>query len=78
VEYPTVPKGQSRLKVTFHAKNTEFQVGGLVNAVYEWVEEMIDIEEEGRRGEDKISRAARQVYAWMADEKLNGFGVVQM
>lgn len=69
-----MPKGQSRLKVTFHAKNTEVQVEGLVNAIYEWVEEMIDIED--RVGKDKIPRAARQVYAWMANEKLDGFGMM--
>lgn len=75
VEYPTVPKGQGRLRVTFHAKNTEAQVEGLADAIYDWVEEMIDIEE-GRGCNGKIPSAARQVYAWMANEKLTGFGMV--
>ena len=70
-----MPKGQIRLKVTFHAKNTQAQVQGLVNAICEWVEEMIEIEE-GRGGKDMIPRAARQVYDWMAAEKLTGFGMV--
>lgn len=68
-----MPKGQSRLKVTFHAKNTEAQIEGLVAAIYDWVEEMIDIEE--GRSNDKVPSAARQVYAWMAEEGLTGFGM---
>lgn len=69
-----MPKGQSRVKLTFHAKNTEAQIQGLVDAVYDWVGEMIDIEE--GKGEHKIPSAARRVYAWMADEGLTGFGMV--
>ncbi|KAH8648723.1 5-aminolevulinate synthase [Tricladium varicosporioides] len=44
VEYPTVPRGQSRIKITFHAGNTTDHIKGLAAAIYEWVDEMIKIE----------------------------------
>ncbi|KAF2829296.1 5-aminolevulinate synthase [Ophiobolus disseminans] len=76
VEYPVVSKGQSRLKVTFHAGNPEEQVKGLVQAIFAWVQEITDIE--GRKGNSQIaevSKSAQQVYTWMASEKLTGFGM---
>ncbi|KAL9132081.1 MAG: hypothetical protein Q9217_000117 [Psora testacea] len=60
VEYPTVPEGQSRVRLAFHANNTQSQVEQLVDAICEWAEEMIKIEEDGG---GRIPRAARQVYA---------------
>ena len=69
VEYPTVPKGQSRVRVAFHANNTESQVDGLVGAICEWAQEMMSIEKCGGNG-DKIPRAARQIYAMMGDENV--------
>lgn len=66
VEYPTVPKGQSRVRVTFHAHNTESQVEGLVRAICEWAQEMMEIEGGGGDG-NKIPKAARRVYAMVAD-----------
>lgn len=71
IDYPVVPKGRSRVRLTFHAANTESQVDGLVAAICDWAQEMVDIEEGGRGG---VPRAARQVYASMADEEVNGFG----
>ena len=67
VEHPAVPKGQSRFRIVFYANNTESETEGLVAAVAEWAQEMIDIEDGGGSG-DKIPKAARQVYAWMGDE----------
>ncbi|KAF2877771.1 putative aminotransferase [Massariosphaeria phaeospora] len=77
VEHPVVAKNQSRLKVTFHAGNTETQVEGLVVAIYEWVQEMLDSQCSGiqGKGKNKATRAAGEVYAWMAGEKLTGFGM---
>lgn len=72
MEYPTVPKGHSRVRLAFHANNTESQVEQLVSAISEWAGEMMEIEEGGRCG-NKIPSAARQVYAWMGDEEVNGF-----
>lgn len=73
VEYPTVPKGQSRVRLAFHANNTETQVDGLVDAVGKWAHEMIEIEKCGRDGDGKMPKAARQVYAMMNDENSSGF-----
>ena len=72
VEYPTVPKGQSRVRLAFHANNTEHQVEQLVCAISDWAKEMMEIEA-GRGSGDKIPRAARQVYACMGEEIVNGF-----
>ena len=68
VEYPTVPKGQSRVRLTFHADNTISQVERLIDAISEWAQEMLELERgAGVRG--KIPSAARQVYALMGDGK---------
>ena len=72
IEYPAVPKGQSRVKLTFHANNTETQVDALTSAICEWAIEMMDIEQSGGKG-SKLPRAARQVYALMGDEESNGY-----
>ena len=63
MEYPIVPKGQSRVRVAFHANNTESQVDGLVSAICEWAQEMMEIEK-GGGDENKIPKAARQIYAY--------------
>lgn len=67
-----MPKGKSRVRVAFHASNTESQVDGLVHAICEWAREMIEIEKGGGNG-NKIPRAARHVYAIMGHENINQF-----
>lgn len=75
MEYPTVPKGQSRVRVAFHANNTESQVEGLVGAICEWAQEMMEIE--GGEGDgNKIPKAAREVYAIMGDENIDRFRTI--
>lgn len=64
VEYPTVPKDQSRVRLAFHADNTVEQVDGLVAVICEWAEEMMRIEDR-KNGDENIPRAARMVYSWM-------------
>lgn len=66
VEYPTVPKGQGRVRLAFHANNTASQIDELVNAICEWAQEMMKIEE-GSGDKNRIPRAARQIYALMGD-----------
>jgi 8-amino-7-oxononanoate synthase len=68
IDYPTVPKGQSRIRLMFHAANTEDQVTLLANTICAWAAEMIAIEEgtEGNKGTNKMPKAAQQVYALMA------------
>jgi 8-amino-7-oxononanoate synthase len=58
--YPVVPKGKSRLRMVFHAHNTEEEVDRTVKAIHEWAEEMLTIEESGL---DKIPSAARKAFA---------------
>jgi 8-amino-7-oxononanoate synthase len=72
VEHPVVPVNQSRLKVTIHGGNTTAQVEDLVKAIYGWVEEMLEIEEQG---DEKVSAAAAKVFNWMQSEGLHGFGM---
>lgn len=37
ITYPTVPRGEERIRVCLHAENTERDVDGLVEALREWV-----------------------------------------
>lgn len=59
--FPVVPKGQSRIRLVFHAHNTLEQVEKLVSAICEWVGEMLKIQ----RGESNsaLPSAARRAYA---------------
>ncbi|KAI1386965.1 uncharacterized protein F4822DRAFT_438048 [Hypoxylon trugodes] len=75
IEHPAVPPGQGRIKVSLHAGNTEEQVEGLVNATFEWVEEVMAIED-GRLNEN-VTKAAGRVYDWMRSEGLSGFGFLK-
>jgi 8-amino-7-oxononanoate synthase len=74
VKHPVVPSGESRLRVTLHAGNTTAQVISLVDQIYVWVEEIMAIED-GSSGA-KVTKAAKEVYAWMKEERLGGFGMV--
>lgn len=73
VEHPVVPAGKGRLRLIIHASNTEDQVRGFVDAVFAWVEEMIEIED--GKSPATISLAADRVYKWMRKEKLTGYGM---
>lgn len=65
IDFPTVPKGQSRIRMMFHAGNTEAEVDHLVKTICNWAQEMIDIEEDSK-AKGKMPQAARQVYSLMA------------
>lgn len=69
VLFPVVPKGSARLRIVIHANHTEAQIDGLVDAIGEWAEEMIEIEK-GTGGRGKVPWAAQQVYA-LADKAEN-------
>lgn len=73
VEHPVVPAGQGRLRVILHASNTEEQVHDFLDAIFSWVEEMVEIED-GKTAQT-VSGAARRVYEWMKREKLTGYGM---
>ncbi|KAK4118951.1 class II aminotransferase/8-amino-7-oxononanoate synthase [Parathielavia appendiculata] len=71
IDFPVVPKGTSRVRLVFHATNTEAEVEGLAQAIAQWAEEMVDIEKSAKGV--RIPTAARQVYSWMsAGENCNG------
>lgn len=63
VEYPSAPKGKSRIRIIFHAANEEKQVEHLAGTLCDFAKEMIEIEESGEIG--RVPRAAQQVYALM-------------
>jgi 8-amino-7-oxononanoate synthase len=65
IDYPTVPKGQSRIRLMFHAANTEAEVEFLATTICNWAKEMIDIEG-GVEAKGKMPKSAQQVYALMA------------
>jgi hypothetical protein len=44
IDYPVVPKGQGRVRLVFHAANTEEQVETLVELICEWGREMLEYE----------------------------------
>ena len=66
IDYPTVPKGQSRIRLMFHSANSEAEVDTLASVICDFAQEMISIEESGDDG-SKVPKAAQQVYALMAD-----------
>lgn len=63
IYFPVVPKGAERVRLVFHAFNTDAQVEALVACICAWAEEMLEIEE----GHDrlKLPSAARQAYSMM-------------
>lgn len=67
IDYPVVPRGSNRLRVVFHAHNTEAEVEGLATALCEWAREMLDIEESDAKG--RLPAAARQVIACQQAEQ---------
>jgi 8-amino-7-oxononanoate synthase len=59
--FPVVPKGESRVRLVFHAHNDLDQAETLANVICEWAQEMLDIE--AGKSENVMPSAARQVYA---------------
>ena len=74
VTYPAVAPGQGRLRCIIHAYNTEQQVSEFVDAIYVWVQEMMDIE--AGTAAEPVTTAAKEVYVWMRQQQVNGFGIV--
>lgn len=66
IDYPTVPKGQGRIRLIFHGRNNEAEVHSLLNALAEFAREMVAIEKAGENAQNKVPKAAQQVYALMA------------
>ncbi|KAI0193451.1 putative aminotransferase [Astrocystis sublimbata] len=68
MDYPTVPKGQSRIRLMIHGGNTEAEVEALATCICDFAREMIDIEKKGAdaTGRTGIPKAAQQIYALMS------------
>lgn len=64
ISYPVVPKGSSRIRMVFHAHNTEREVDTAVAAICGWAAEMLEIE--GGGAKTTLPTAAVQVYAMQA------------
>lgn len=56
-----------------HAANTEAQIKGFVDAIFVWVAEMLEIE--AGRVAGPVTKAAKELYTWMRQEDLTGFGM---
>jgi 8-amino-7-oxononanoate synthase len=69
IYFPVVPKGAERVRLVFHASNTDAEVEALVACICAWAEEILEIEE-GNDGV-RLPTAARQAYALMAKAGLN-------
>ncbi|KAL8728512.1 MAG: hypothetical protein Q9166_005334 [cf. Caloplaca sp. 2 TL-2023] len=69
VEYPIISKGQSRVRLAFHANNTKEQINDLVSAICSWAQEMAEIEL-GQGDVGKIPKAAKQVYSSMYSDDM--------
>lgn len=61
VSYPVVPKGQSRVRLVFHAHNTTEQIDALVTGICEWAQEMMQMED--CDGGLTVPSAARKAFA---------------
>ncbi|KAN0067130.1 Pyridoxal phosphate-dependent transferase [Elaphomyces granulatus] len=64
ISYPVVPKGSSRIRMVFHAHNTEQEVDTAVAAICGWAAEMLEIEDGASNA--TLPKAALQVYAVQA------------
>ena len=66
--FPVVPKGKSRVRMVFHAHNTKADVDKTVDAIAEWVREMLDVELQGESADmvEYVPRVASEVYGMRA------------
>ena len=61
ISFPVVPKGESRVRLVFHAHNGLNQAETLATVICEWAQEMLNIEV--GKTENIMPSAATQVYA---------------
>ncbi|KAL8881850.1 MAG: hypothetical protein Q9198_001029 [Flavoplaca austrocitrina] len=66
ISYPVVPKGSTRIRLVFHAHNTEQELDKAVAAICSWAAEMLDIEEGTSGSRVALPKAAQQVYTMQA------------
>lgn len=66
---PIVPKGKDRVRLVFHAANTDAEVEALAACICTWAKEMLEIE--SADDDVRLPTAARKAYALMAKAGLN-------
>ena len=61
IPYPTVPKGEERIRVVLHATNTEEELDQFVTRMLQWVTLMLAAEQ--RKKEKRVERPQAQLRA---------------
>ena len=74
VTYPQIAPGRGHLRVIIYAHNAKEQVTVFINAIYAWVQEMIDIET--GTATEPVTKAAKSDYDWMRQEQVKRFKTV--
>lgn len=65
IPYPTVPKGQERIRVTLHSHNTTAQLDDFVKHVMEWVHIMMTPAEERQEIATRVKQETSQFRAML-------------
>nr|POE84956.1 hypothetical protein CFP56_79552 [Quercus suber] len=65
ISFPIVPKGTSRVRMVFHAHNTEQEANAAVAAITSWAREMLEID--SGQTNATLPKAALRVYAMQAE-----------
>ncbi len=60
--------GTGRVRIIFHANNTEDQIISLVNAIFAWAAEIFEMNDTGM--EEQETRVARKVNEWKQREQI--------
>lgn len=69
ISFPVVPKGTDRIRIIFHAHNTDDQIKGLADCICAWAEEMLEIQQGGDGV--RLPAAARHAFSLMVKESPN-------
>lgn len=64
IPYPTVPKGEERIRVVLHASNTEEELDQFVTRVLQWVTSVMQGSERRRNG-TTVERPQQQLRAML-------------
>lgn len=69
ISFPGVAKGKDRVRLVFHAANTDDEVEALAVCICDWAKEILEIEEAGDG--ERLPAAASRYYALMANAGPN-------
>jgi 8-amino-7-oxononanoate synthase len=68
ISFPGVAKGKDRVRIAFHAANTDAEVEALAACICDWAKEMLEIEEAGDG--ERLPAAAGRYYTLMVNAGL--------